>query len=51
MFLFLAFELNCDLNALDAKKNNALHIAVLVHNLDAIKKLVYLDSDVGTMRA
>ena len=51
MFMYLAFELKCDLNALDTKRNNALHIAVMVENLNVIKKLVYLDSDSGLMRA
>ncbi len=51
MFIYLLFELKCDLNTVDSRKNNALHIAVQAENLNAIKKLVFLDSDAGIMRA
>ncbi len=51
MFIYLAFELKCDINSVDIKRNNALHIAVLSDNLDVIRKLVHLDSDSGAMRS
>ena len=49
--MYLAFDLKCNLDALDAKKNNALHIAIQTENIDLIKKLVHIDSDHGHMRA
>lgn len=51
IFMYLAFDLKCKLDALDAKRNNALHLAVSSQNIDMIKKLVHLDSDYGYMRA
>ena len=51
IFIYLAFELKCDINAVDAKKINSLHIAIMSENLDALRKLVHLDSDLGTMRS
>ena len=51
IFIYLAFELKCDINSVDIKRNNALHIAVLSDNLDVIRKLVHLDSDSGAMRS
>ena len=51
VFIYLAFELKCDLNAVDIKRNNALHVAVLSGNLDALRKLVHLDSDSGLIRS
>jgi hypothetical protein len=49
--MYLGFDLKCNLEALDAKKNNALHIAIQRENIDLIKKLVHVDSDYGHMRA
>jgi hypothetical protein len=51
MFIYLAFELKCDVNSVDIKRNNALHVAVISDNLDVMRKLVHLDSDSGTMRS
>jgi hypothetical protein len=49
--MYLAFDLKCSLEALDAKRNNALHIAIQTESIDLIKKLVHIDSDHGPMRA
>ncbi len=51
MFMYLAFDLKCNLEAIDGKRNNALHLAIQSENIDLIKKLVHLDSDTGVMRA
>jgi hypothetical protein len=51
IFIYLAFELKCDINSVDIKRNNALHVAVLSDNLEVIRKLVHLDSDSGAMRS
>jgi len=51
LFMYLAFELKCNMEALDAKRNNVLHLAISSENVDMIKKLVHIDSDYGHMRA
>jgi ankyrin repeat protein len=51
IYMYLAFDLKCNMDALDAKRNNALHLALQTENIDFIKKLVHLDSDYGHMRA
>lgn len=50
-FLYLIAELRCNVESLDAKKNNLLHIAVQVQNIDIIIKLVLLDSDHCVLRS
>jgi hypothetical protein len=51
LFMYLAFDIKCNLEALDAKRNNVIHLAIISENVDMIKKLVHLDSDQGLMRA
>jgi ankyrin repeat protein len=51
IFLYLAFELKCNIEAVDLKRNTALHLAVEAENVEIIRKLVHLDSDSGTMRS
>ena len=49
--MYLIMELRCNIDATDAKKNNALHIAITNQNMDLIRKLVHIDSDYGMLRA
>ena len=51
IFMYLAFDLKCNMDALDGKRNNVLHLALQTESIDFIKKLVHLDSDYGHMRA
>ena len=50
-FMYLHTELQCNLDVVDARKNNALHIAIINQNLDLIRRLVHIDSDYGTLRS
>jgi len=49
-FMYLFTELGCNIEAVDAKKNNALHLALKTNNMDLIRQLIHIDSDYGTVR-
>jgi ankyrin repeat protein len=48
--MYLFTELGCNIEAVDAKKNNALHLALRTNNMDLIRRLIHIDSDYGIMR-
>lgn len=50
IFMYLLTELNCNITAIDSKKNNILHYAIMNNNLDMLIKIVLLDSDECLLR-
>lgn len=50
IFMFLLFELKCNILAQCAKRNNILHYAVANENVEIIEKIVALDADFGQLR-
>ena len=48
--MYLYTELGCNIEAVDAKRNNALHLALRGNHVDLMRRLIHIDSDYGTMR-
>jgi len=48
--MYLYTELGCNIDAVDAKRNNVLHLALRANHMDLIRRLIHIDSDYGSMR-